>query len=313
MICAYPISAKTQTFSCGQCMPCRINKRRIWTARCLLEAMFHPSSMFVTLTYSDTFVPRGTFHTELRKDELQNFQKRFREYLAPRRIRFFAVGEYGTKTMRPHYHAIVFNAQGESVFLNGDIKHFGDAVDVARAWPFGHVSCASVNPERVAYVAQYTAKKMTNEDDERLDGRPPEFMICSRRPGIGLSDEVIDYLASMYRTDRGLVYLGEAGDISAQVRIGGRKWPIGYTLGQKIRARLDLPEKQKDRPPKEPYWQPDEILWSRWKFSGRKQKMVPVPESDEDKVPLLGTPERIRRAQEWDRKAQRLMKDHGKL
>ena len=38
-------------------MNCRINKKRIWTSRILLESMFHLESVFVTLTYNDQSVP----------------------------------------------------------------------------------------------------------------------------------------------------------------------------------------------------------------------------------------------------------------
>lgn len=39
--------------SCGQCLPCRVKYRRLWTHRCLLEQRMHSDSSFLTLTYSD--------------------------------------------------------------------------------------------------------------------------------------------------------------------------------------------------------------------------------------------------------------------
>ena len=44
---------------CGQCLACRINRRREWLARLHLEALDHDVVLFATLTYSDEFLPRS--------------------------------------------------------------------------------------------------------------------------------------------------------------------------------------------------------------------------------------------------------------
>ena len=44
-------------FGCGQCLPCRVNKRRLWTNRIMLESMCHDDNAFVTLTYNDDNIP----------------------------------------------------------------------------------------------------------------------------------------------------------------------------------------------------------------------------------------------------------------
>lgn len=301
MRCAYPRTDGEKVFGCGQCMPCRINRRRVWTTRCLLEAMFHPASMFVTLTYADSCVPRGTSpHPELLKKDLQDFLKRLRYYLAPRKVRFFAVGEYGSRTWRPHYHAIIFNAQGNTAMVGKQIMHFGDAREVAKAWPLGHVSVSQLTPERVAYCAQYTAKKMTRADDERLEDRPPEFMLSSRRPGIGFTDDVLNYLVSCYQTDSGVLRIEETGDVEGVVRIGGRVMPLGYALTQKLRQALDMPDRASRRPSKPPYWTPEEVRWIKWKYSGFRGKMIPMPES-------------IKHQMQIDAKALRRSHSHGKI
>jgi hypothetical protein len=38
----------------------------------------------------------------------QKFMKRLRDRIKPLKIRFFHCGEYGDKTRRPHYHALIF-------------------------------------------------------------------------------------------------------------------------------------------------------------------------------------------------------------
>jgi hypothetical protein len=103
---------------CGRCVGCRLEKSRQWANRCMLELQYHESSFFVTLTYDDDHVP-VTYYSEnddgearsaltLRFRDLQLFLKRLRKEHYYERLRFFACGEYGSTTYRPHYHAIIF-------------------------------------------------------------------------------------------------------------------------------------------------------------------------------------------------------------
>ena len=103
-------------FPCGCCLPCRINNARTKQHRIMLEAKSHTNSAFITLTYNDEHLPFTLDGlTTLCKRDLQNYFKRLRRKLKYE-IRYFAVGEYGTKKSdittfegeRPHYHAIVF-------------------------------------------------------------------------------------------------------------------------------------------------------------------------------------------------------------
>ena len=109
---------------CGShCVSCRINKRREWSTRIMLESLSHEENVFVTLTYSDKHIPKGE---SLDPDDLRKFWKRLRKglddtlnkeinpnkYKCYQRkrfpIRYYACGEYGDSTKRPHYHAIIF-------------------------------------------------------------------------------------------------------------------------------------------------------------------------------------------------------------
>lgn len=104
-----------QAFGCGQCLPCRVNRRRIWTHRIMLEAAQYHDNSFVTLTYDEEKLPVDLSVTPR---TLQLFMKRLRK-VYPNRIRYFGVGEYGDQTMRPHYHLALFNfascARGQTV------------------------------------------------------------------------------------------------------------------------------------------------------------------------------------------------------
>ena len=168
---------------CGQCIACRISKRREWTIRMLHELEDHKESVFVTLTYSDNYLPENK---SLKKEDLQKFMKRLRKSLEPtgRKIRYFACGEYGDQTERPHYHLILFGLG----LSNEDRTYIMDA------WPYcdwsnSHIrnkSFGLVEPDSIRYVAQYIDKKFTGDKanaEYTEKGRQPCFRCLSL--GIG--------------------------------------------------------------------------------------------------------------------------------
>lgn len=183
---------------CGQCIGCRLDHAREWAARCMVEADQYPSNFFITLTYDDVHVPLRAYGSAetgeairdftLQKKDLQDFWKRLRES-SGQRIRYFACGEYGDQSFRPHYHAIVFN------LVLDDLKRFGGSTQyptftsdfLTRVWSKGHVLVAAVTFETCSYVARYVTKKATGKLGEFYDyyNIDPEFLVMSRRPGIG--------------------------------------------------------------------------------------------------------------------------------
>lgn len=189
----------------------------MWTARLLLEQQQHPSSCFLTLTYRDP-AP-----VELRPRDTQLFMKRLRKRLSfP--VRFFLVGEYGDQTFRPHYHAALFGVDP------------GFAPWIEEAWGLGFIHVGELNRNSAQYLAGYVTKKMTSEEDPRLDGRHPEFSRMSRRPGIGVG--AVENLAKSYLTKSGSQWLQEDGDVTATIRMDGKLFPLGNTLRQKLRESV---------------------------------------------------------------------------
>lgn len=179
---------------CGQCIGCRLEKSRQWAVRCMHEKKMHDNSAFVTLTYDDEFMPVGG---TLVKRDLQLFMKRLRFKLG-RGIRFYACGEYGDGTLRPHYHLLLFNVRFEDMKLisRGKANHslYHSAL-LKELWPMGHNFIGDVTFDSCAYVARYIMKKVSGapaadhyqvmtSDGELID-REPEFTVMSRRPGIG--------------------------------------------------------------------------------------------------------------------------------
>lgn len=250
MNCAFPIQSTAGfTFPCGQCMPCRINARRSWTARCLLEWVRHEHTQFVTLTYSDEHVPRTEAGLpQLRPRDLQLFLKRVRQDVGPG-LRFFAVGEYGSHTQRPHYHLVMFGL-GPEWFENDKRGH--PRFVRPNWWPWGFIAAAEFSPARAAYISHYVAKKWTNAALEALEGRHPEFMRSSRRPGIGVPS--VPLLLEPYTTSQGAELLADEGDVRSTFRFAPsgqdmKVWPVSRLLRTKMRTILGIPLLAKDRKP----------------------------------------------------------------
>lgn len=156
---------------CGKCAGCSMDKARDWSTRIQNEAALHERNSFLTLTYNDENIPRDG---KLNKRHIQDFVRRLRD--SGNQLRYFATGEYGGITHRPHYHAIVFGMDfmcpdqepcGEGIFVNPQLNEI---------WGKGHVVCAPVTPGACSYVAGYVNKKAGDKDT---------FNLMSRKPGIG--------------------------------------------------------------------------------------------------------------------------------
>lgn len=213
---------------CGQCVPCRISRRKIWTTRQVLESYCHDENCFVTLTYSETAKRKdgGPCLPEdgrVRPDDLRNWLKRFREKLTSEHpVRFYAVGEYGDRTSRPHYHASLFGVSGRTDILtrSGLVKHWGCSRLVLETWGLGHVYVSEFNRLTAQYVAGHHLKRHSNGSFARM----------SLRPGIGAVaiPSIVKSLPAGASLSDGRV-----------VRINGGKEYVGPYLSRKLlEARL---------------------------------------------------------------------------
>ena len=67
--------------ACGQCMPCRINRRKEWMTKLRLEQKYYGDNVaFMTLTYAPENLPQKEHFSggSLDKKNVQDFIKRFR-------------------------------------------------------------------------------------------------------------------------------------------------------------------------------------------------------------------------------------------
>lgn len=204
----------------------------------MLEATQHDQNCFATLTYSDSL------QTELNPKHLQDFFKRLRTTLSPQKIRFYAVGEYGDNTERPHYHAAIFNYQSCYYGYTRPRTHLvgkpccPSCDQIRDVWGHGAVFLGTLEPHSANYIAGYVTKKLTGKNDLRLNGRHPEFGRMSNRPGIG--HDALYEVASQLLTFN----LDETQpDVPSELRHGSRKLPLGPYLTRKLRTMVGKDEK----------------------------------------------------------------------
>lgn len=209
----------------------------MWAQRCTHEASRWATNSFLTLTYDDEHLPTyeetsPNGHRSqvaiLQPADLQKFLKRLRiladrDHDAVRRdtnagLKFFACGEYGETTGRPHYHALIFNGGFPDQRRAGRDLYESEILN--KLWGHGGARIGDVTPASAAYIAQYNIKKQ-GQGDADPDGvwRPAPFLRMSTRPAIGLD------WARTYATDL----------IKGYITADGRKRPIPRYYREKIK------------------------------------------------------------------------------
>lgn len=202
---------------CGKCLPC-INRRiNGWAFRLQQEERISESSNFLTLTYGTEHVPfseSGYLSTDRR--DLSLFFKRLRkrhEKRQGKKIKYYAVSEYGDETHRPHYHIILFNAH---------------MVDVEKSWRLGNIHNGNVEEGSIKYVTGYFAKQ-TKVPMFEGDDREKEFSCCSN--GLGES----------YLTPKAIAW--HKADLLERCYLpakGGQKVPMPRYYKEKIYTKHEL-------------------------------------------------------------------------
>lgn len=259
MLCKHPIKFRkisdSAAFPCGQCIACRVNKRRVWSHRIVLESMAHQFNSFLTLTYADENLPGEYYDPKTGQLYSSNsvvvehhrlFMYRLRTVVRRKlgiSLRFFMVAEYGEKTGRPHYHYILFGYP----FCQAGKKSFGCRCGycqlVQSCWNYGHIFLGDCNLESANYVAGYVNKKMTSDStkfqQDYLNGRRPEFTRMSNRPGIGYAAavEIARNLTNVKKTS--------IEDVPVVLSHGKKKLPLGRYLTGKLHEILEIDTSEK--------------------------------------------------------------------
>lgn len=190
---------------CSKCIECRLEYARQWAVRSVHEASIHEQNSFITLTYSDEklkspklqyrdfqlFIKKLRKHihdqeteklfpnvTEIkaRNQLFKGLSKDTQDSIRERsQISIFVTGEYGDKTKRPHWHALIFNWRPNDTnykYSNerGD-KLFSSNI-LETLWGNGTTELGQITFESAGYCARYAAKKLVHGHDSDHDFKP---------------------------------------------------------------------------------------------------------------------------------------------
>lgn len=155
---------------CGKCVECRLEYGRQWAVRCVHEASMYENNSFITLTYDDQHLKSE----KLIYEDFQKFMKRLRK-IQNEPIGVFVTGEYGEKTKRPHWHAIIFNwYPRDATYLRSN--ELGDRIfssaTLEKIWGKGKCELGSVTFRSAGYCARYAAKKLIHGKDQDHEYHP---------------------------------------------------------------------------------------------------------------------------------------------
>ena len=99
---------------------------------------------------------------------LQLFIKRFRKYVSKHyneKIRYYAIGEYGTQSLRPHWHILFFYSSSQLARDFENVQQFGTKsrpiqtpVFLRSLWKFGHIDSKQTDGKAYFYVSSYVNK-----------------------------------------------------------------------------------------------------------------------------------------------------------
>lgn len=170
---------------CGKCLACLTNKRNDWAFRLEQEYKASKGACFITLTYHPKFCP----DYGVDKRHVQLYMKRLRKRFG-KKLRYFCVGEYGTKYERPHYHILLFNYE-EDARIQSEIRK---AWSTREGESFGIVDIRNVNLARIMYCTKYVIQR--GNPTYKYKSKP--FMLCSRAYGLGLN-YLTDSMARWHR------------------------------------------------------------------------------------------------------------------
>ena len=187
------------------------NSTPIWDEK--KKKILHPSNYFITFTYDDEHLHKpeelvdettgkvykndGTWQggilVENDMKEMFNSMRKYFERKGHVGIKYYYCGEYGENTHRSHFHAIIMNlpldiTEFYDTHIDKNFKAHWKSHEVEKWWNKGMIDIAEVEWSCAAYVARYTMKKLGKTKDTEYyysQGKTPEFVRMSNRPGIG--------------------------------------------------------------------------------------------------------------------------------
>lgn len=170
---------------CNKCFICRDKLSQMWQFRGIAESRYSDNhTYFVTLTFNNDFLP----YKGVDKRHIQLFMKRLRRNLdrlgIEHNIKYFACGEYGKNTKRPHYHLVLWHFPDKHPYFSNLSKILSF---IESCWcvyyqkeliSLGFSMCKRCDSGSFKYVMKYVRKSVPPPA-----GKNPMFYCCSK--GIG--------------------------------------------------------------------------------------------------------------------------------
>lgn len=207
-MCIAPILLdEGQLVACRKCWQCISNRINDWVGRCIAETRTSAKVYAVTLTYGrageaydrgervsygEAEHPRAAVLTY---SDVQKYLKVLRKDFGAGSLRYFAIGEYGARKGRAHWHLILF-WQRPVEFEPALQTRFNE-----EHWPHGFSFFEKPGYEHFKYNVKYLCKGMGKDDRQghsSMSKKPPlgaaYFAARARRIAEeGLAPQGLDY------------------------------------------------------------------------------------------------------------------------
>ena len=169
---------------CGKCSECVKRNQNGFVVRCLSESLKSSNICFFTLTYSDDNLPYNEAgEPTLKREDVKLWKKRFRHLIDNKDFSWCCIGEYGSRTHRPHYHGLIFGLS-ES-----------DCKKIENAWNLGFTVFKQVpaySQKDKSCVASYVSKYIYKPIDLKVFSDTVELPRLMTSKGFGLGSDFED-------------------------------------------------------------------------------------------------------------------------
>ncbi len=184
-MCTNPVKISDVGFvACRECWQCRERKVDDWVGRNIAESKTATACHVVTLTYGSDAIYGSIDHLRasvLTYSDVQKYLKHLRADGFP--VRYFAVGEYGSKKGRAHWHIVLY-------WQGAVPEHKLRENFLEKHWPHGWSYWDKVSASAIRYACKYLQKDMEDASHQGFGPMP------SKKPPLG--DAYFRQLAQRY-------------------------------------------------------------------------------------------------------------------
>lgn len=167
---------------CGHCKSCLKNKSLEYYQRNLLELAESKTSYFITLTYDQNHYTNKSVDINELIEFTRKLKKEYHNNFGLTNCKYFGVSEYGDKSLRKHFHILVYNIPlTKNDFTKLELKKLPKKFNsiewtnnrylndnnftnkkIKEIWGKGNITIAPINTNRIKYVVNYLFKSLNN-------------------------------------------------------------------------------------------------------------------------------------------------------